>query len=110
MSRHSSLLKNEVESGYLLENTALIAMASGLLAPPSHKVYGSLVDSNVEEQGHLLRNVPSVASINNVNKEQDDQEKVAPTAGDLLLAVLYILLGAVALVAGIVSITSQDTT
>ncbi len=108
-SHSSSLLKNVVESGFYLDDDSIIAMPGALVAS-SHKVYGSINDDCNAEKQERARNSSPTANITSVNEEKDNQEKVTPTTSDFLLAILYIILGAVALVAGIVSITSQEKT
>lgn len=82
-----------------------------LIAPPSQQQkYGSINNPNLEQgtSGNASVLAPKVDAVEGAN-EKDSQETnvLLPAMGDFILAVSYILLGVVALVAGIFSITVQ---
>jgi hypothetical protein len=77
-----------------------------VLIPPSgsdSSIYGTGID-NTDKTNHS--NASTCDSIDDEAVEEDTQED-PPTTGDFLLAISYMVLGAIALCAGLISISAS---
>jgi len=102
ITHRSNKEKNGVSIQSQSESSAL---KSHLIAPSIPSVYGSIEPSTLEEQIH---NISAFQEDQRGDEDEDSQEVSPPGPTDFALAISYIVLGFIALFAGIFSISVSE--